>query len=62
MKFYLSKFDFIQDAGIYKNEIVPITVKGKKGEQTFEIDEHPKPNTTQGTKCISCLIIGLNKP
>ncbi|PAV83099.1 hypothetical protein WR25_02614 [Diploscapter pachys] len=35
-----------QDAGIYKNEIVPITVKGKKGEQTFEIDEHPKPNTT----------------
>lgn len=35
-----------QDAGIYKNEIVPITVKGKKGEETFEIDEHPKPNTT----------------
>lgn len=25
------------DAGIFKNEIVPLTVKGKKGEETFEV-------------------------
>lgn len=35
-----------QDAGIYKEEIAPMTVKGKKGEETFEVDEHPRPSTT----------------
>ncbi|KAK6017699.1 thiolase protein, partial [Ostertagia ostertagi] len=35
-----------QDAGIYKAEITPMTVKGKKGEETFEVDEHPRPQTT----------------
>ncbi|VDP02368.1 unnamed protein product [Heligmosomoides polygyrus] len=35
-----------QDAGFYKDEITPMTVKGKKGEETFEVDEHPRPATT----------------
>uniref|UniRef100_A0A0K0DQ91 AAA domain-containing protein n=1 Tax=Angiostrongylus cantonensis TaxID=6313 RepID=A0A0K0DQ91_ANGCA len=35
-----------QSAGFFKAEIAPITVKGKKGEETFEVDEHPRPLTT----------------
>ncbi|CAD6193013.1 unnamed protein product [Caenorhabditis auriculariae] len=36
-----------QDSGIFKSEIAPITVKGRKGEESFEIDEHPRPTTTE---------------
>lgn len=32
--------------GYFKKEIVPVTIKGKK-EITFEVDEFPKPETTQ---------------
>jgi len=35
-----------QKAGIFKNEIVPVMVKGKKGEEAFEVDEHPRPDTS----------------
>jgi len=35
-----------QAAGIFKNEIVPVMVKGKKGDVAFEVDEHPRPDTT----------------
>lgn len=35
-----------QAAGIYKTEITPIEVKGKKGKEMFEVDEHPRPQTT----------------
>lgn len=35
-----------QDAGVFKAEIAPITMKGKKGPESFEVDEHPKPQTT----------------
>ncbi|KAJ1359805.1 hypothetical protein KIN20_018606 [Parelaphostrongylus tenuis] len=34
------------NAGYFKEEIVPINVKGKKGEEVFEVDEHPRPVTT----------------
>jgi len=33
-------------AGIFKNEIVPVMVKGKKGDVAFEVDEHPRPDST----------------
>uniref|UniRef100_A0A7S3PQD7 Uncharacterized protein n=1 Tax=Aplanochytrium stocchinoi TaxID=215587 RepID=A0A7S3PQD7_9STRA len=33
------------DAGFFKNEIVPMTIKGRKGEVTFDTDEHPRPQT-----------------
>ncbi|ETN79640.1 acetyl-CoA C-acetyltransferase [Necator americanus] len=35
-----------QDAGFYKAEIEPMAVKGRKGEETFDVDEHPRPGTT----------------
>jgi len=36
-----------QAAGFFKNEIVPVSVPGKKGAVTvFETDEHPRPDTT----------------
>lgn len=35
------------DAGYLKEEIVPVTVKGRKGKETVvDTDEHPKPDTT----------------
>ncbi len=35
-----------QDSGAFKDEIVPIPVKGKKGPENFSIDEHPRGNAT----------------
>lgn len=36
-----------QEAGFFKEEIVPIEIKDKKGNKIlFEKDEHPKPDTT----------------
>jgi len=34
-----------QESGVYKAEIVPTEVKGKKGPEMFEVDEHPRPKT-----------------
>lgn len=34
------------DAGRFKEELVPVPVKGKKGVENLEVDEHPKPNST----------------
>jgi acetyl-CoA C-acetyltransferase len=34
------------EAGRFRNEIVAITVKEKKGERIFDVDEHPRFNTT----------------
>ncbi|WP_426959689.1 acetyl-CoA C-acetyltransferase [Muricoccus radiodurans] len=33
-------------AGKFKDEITPVTVKGRKGDTVFENDEYPKPETT----------------
>jgi len=35
-----------QQAGVFNDEIAPITLKSKKGEVQFATDEHPKPKTT----------------
>ena len=36
-----------QAAGFFKNEIVPVSVPGKKGAVTvFDTDEHPRPDTS----------------
>ena len=32
--------------GRFVEEIVPVTVKGKKGPEEFKVDEHPKPTST----------------
>jgi acetyl-CoA C-acetyltransferase len=38
-----------QAAGYFKSQIVPITLKGKKGDVIFDTDEHVKPGTTMET-------------
>lgn len=35
------------DAGVYKGEIVPMEVKGRKGVEIFEVDEHPRATTAE---------------
>jgi acetyl-CoA acetyltransferase family protein len=35
-----------QEAGRFKEEIVPVEVKGKKGAVQFAVDEHPRPQST----------------
>ena len=32
--------------GRFVEEIVSVSVKGKKGPEEFKVDEHPKPNST----------------
>ena len=34
------------EAGRFKDEIVPVTVKGRRGDTIVDTDEHPKPDTT----------------
>ncbi|WP_017939034.1 3-oxoadipyl-CoA thiolase [Zestomonas thermotolerans] len=38
-----------QAAGYFAEEIVPVVIKGKKGETIVDRDEHPRPNTTLET-------------
>jgi acetyl-CoA C-acetyltransferase len=33
-------------AGAFKREVVPVTVKGRKGDTIVDTDEHPRPGTT----------------
>ncbi|MFF0793837.1 acetyl-CoA C-acetyltransferase [Streptomyces spiralis] len=35
-------------AGLFKEEIVPVTVRTRKGESVVDVDEHPRPGTTAG--------------
>ncbi|XP_041365713.1 3-ketoacyl-CoA thiolase, mitochondrial-like [Gigantopelta aegis] len=35
------------DAGVFKAEITPMKVKGKKGEEVFDTDEHPRTVTAE---------------
>jgi acetyl-CoA C-acetyltransferase len=35
-----------QDKGLFDEEIVPITVHGRKGDTVVSADEHPRPDTT----------------
>lgn len=34
------------DAGYFNDEMAPIEVKTRKGKQTMQVDEHPRPQTT----------------
>jgi acetyl-CoA C-acetyltransferase len=38
-----------QASGIFAEEIVPVTIKSRKGEETIVEDEHPRPETTTET-------------
>jgi acetyl-CoA C-acetyltransferase len=35
-----------QEKGLFEDEIVPITVHGRKGDTVVSADEHPRPDTT----------------
>ncbi len=35
-----------QESGFFEREIVPVTIKGKKGDTVFAQDEHPRGDTT----------------
>lgn len=35
------------NAGYFKAEIEPVKVKGRKGEESFEVDEHPREVTIE---------------
>ena len=37
------------DNGAFKDQIIPIEIKTRKGIEIFEIDEHPKPETSMET-------------
>ena len=41
-----AKAEAAQKAGRFKDEIVPVTVKSRRGETVFDTDEHPKHGTT----------------
>ena len=34
------------ESGVFAQEIVPVTVKGRKGDTLVDADEHPRPGTT----------------
>ena len=36
----------VQAEGFYAEEIVPVVIKGKKGDTVVDSDEHPRPDTT----------------
>ena len=40
------RFAAAQEAGRFDAEIVPVKIKGKKGDETFARDEAPRPDTT----------------
>ncbi len=40
------KAEAAMKAGHFKNEIVPVTIKGRKGDVVVDTDEHPKAGTT----------------
>ena len=41
-----NKAEVAQGAGKFKDEIVPVTIKTRKGETVVDVDEYPKPGVT----------------
>ena len=44
-----TKAEKAQKNGKFKNEIVPVILKSKKGDSIFNVDEHPRTGTTMET-------------
>jgi acetyl-CoA C-acetyltransferase len=44
-----NKAEAAQKAGRFKDEIAPVTIKSKKGDQVIDTDEYPKHGTTMET-------------
>ncbi|RVU12585.1 thiolase family protein [Methylobacterium oryzihabitans] len=43
------RFAAAREAGLFRDEIVPVEVKGRKGPERFAVDEAPRPDTTVET-------------
>lgn len=42
-----TRWRLANNAGYFKQEIASVTVKGRKGEEIFEVDEHPRETTME---------------
>lgn len=42
-----SRWRLANNAGYFKSEIEPIKLKGRKGEEIFDVDEHPRETTPE---------------
>lgn len=42
-----TRWRLANNAGYFKNEITPVALKSKKGEQQFLVDEHPRETTIE---------------
>src|SRR5690606_13462945 len=51
-----------QESGVFDEEIVPVVVKGRKSEETFSRDEHPRPGTSVEDLAKLRPILGKNDP
>lgn len=41
------RWKLANDDGRFENEIAPITLKSKKGDEQFKMDEHPKQTSME---------------
>lgn len=46
IRLYIFSLFLANEDGRFLEEIVPVSVKGRKGPEEFNVDEHPKPNST----------------
>ena len=44
--FYCFRWQKAHETGAFKDEIAPVTIKGKKGDESYAVDEHPRGKTT----------------
>ncbi len=51
-----------QESGAFADEIVPVTVPGRKGDTIVDRDEHPRPGTTIGDLARLKPIMGRSDP
>lgn len=51
-----------QSAGFFADEIVPVTVRSRKGDTAVEVDEHPHPETTVDSLAALKPVLGKADP
>ncbi|RKT87629.1 acetyl-CoA C-acetyltransferase [Saccharopolyspora antimicrobica] len=51
-----------QSAGLFADEIVPVTVRSRKGDTVVEVDEHPRPETTVDSLAALKPVLGKEDP
>jgi acetyl-CoA C-acetyltransferase len=51
-----------QENGTFAEEIVPVTVTGRKGSKVVDVDEHPRPGTTLETLAALRPVLGRDDP